>query len=186
MSGQPHRKTRRTFNIAGHAHALTFSCYHGLKLLNNNRTRQWLLEAVDLARDRYRFDVWAYVIMPEHVHLLIRPNSVYDMSAILKAIKQPVARKAMQYLREHDPALLAELAVRRPSGRTEHRFWQQGGGYDRNIHDPATARHIIDYIHHNPVRRGLAAGPIDWPWSSARWYADLGDVKLAIDQPDFC
>jgi hypothetical protein len=59
------------------------------------------------------------------------------------------------------------------------------GGYDRNITDPDTARQVIDYIHHNPVRRGLALTPEEWTWSSARWYAVLKPVPLEIDPPTF-
>lgn len=40
---------------------------------------------------------------------------------------------------------------------------------------------MIDYIHRNPVRRELIRTPEEWPWSSARWYAGLRDVPLAID-----
>ena len=65
--------------------------------------------------------------------------------------------------------------------RTRHRFWQPGGGYDRNITSSAALRAVIDYIHANPVRRGLAARVQDWDGSSARRYAGLRPVKLEID-----
>ncbi len=65
--------------------------------------------------------------------------------------------------------------------RGEHRFWQQGGGYDRNIAKPEVAWASVAYIHGNPVRRGLVAADVDWPWSSAGWYAGDRDVKLAMD-----
>jgi putative transposase len=61
------------------------------------------------------------------------------------------------------------------------RFWQPGGGYDRNITSTEALRAMIDYIHANPVRRGLVARPEDWEWSSARWYAGLRPVKLEMD-----
>lgn len=61
------------------------------------------------------------------------------------------------------------------------RFWQPGGGFDRNVRDYAELSREIEYIHHNPVRRGLVANPIDWPWSSARWYAGLRDGQIEID-----
>src|SRR5262249_48785979 len=65
--------------------------------------------------------------------------------------------------------------------RLRHRFWQPGGGYDRNITSAAALRAVIDYIHANPVRRGLVARAEDWEWSSARWYAGLRPVKLEMD-----
>jgi hypothetical protein len=65
--------------------------------------------------------------------------------------------------------------------RVRHRFWQPGGGYDRNITSIAALRAMIDYIHANPVRRGLVAKPEDWEWSSACWYAGARPVKIEMN-----
>ena len=81
---------RRNYNDPGHAHCFTFCCYRRLKLLNADRTRTWVCEAVDAARDELGWDVWAYVLMPEHVHLLACPRDhVYDVAAFRKAVKEP-------------------------------------------------------------------------------------------------
>ncbi len=66
-------------------------------------------------------------------------------------------------------------------GRVEHCIWQPAGGYDRNICKSRTAWQSVSYIHHNPVRRGLAATETDGEWSSARWYAGDADVRLPMD-----
>ena len=63
----------------------------------------------------------------------------------------------------------------------EYRFWQQGGGYDRNFDNVAAAWASVEYIHRNPVRRGLVDCPTDWTWSSARWYAGLDGVLIEMD-----
>jgi REP-associated tyrosine transposase len=176
------RKTRRTFNLTNHSHELTFSCQHRWPLLSKDRTRAWFLDALDRARQRWEFDIWAYVIMPEHAHVLLYPRRpTYRIAGILKGIKQPVARRAIDYLRREAPQWLERLEVKRPTGKIEHRFWQQGGGYDRNIESAETAWAVVEYIHLNPVRRGLVESPIDWPWSSAAWYHGRSDVKLAMD-----
>ena len=172
---------RRNFNCPGHAHELTFSCYHGLPLLARDRTRRWFLDTLDQARTDHDFAVIAYVIMPEHVHLLLWPRrEAYDMAEIRRTIKQPVARRAMRYLERHAPHWLERL-TRRRGERMERLFWQSGGGYDRNVTDRATLRVMVDYIHANPVRRALAARPVDWPWSSARWYAGDAAAGLVMD-----
>jgi len=150
--------------------------------MDKTRTRLWFIEAIDVARRRWDFDLWAYVIMPEHVHLLLLPRRInYQVATILKAIKQPVARKALAYIRSESPRWLERLKIERPNGRLEYRFWQQGGGYDRNIHQAKTAWSVVEYIHNNPVRRGLADYPTDWEWSSARWYAGDENVRLEMD-----
>ena len=162
---------RRNHNDPGHAHGFTFCCYRRLKLLSKDRTRLWVCEAIAAARDELGWDVWAYVLMPEHVHLLVCPRDrVYDVAAFRKAVKEPVGRRAMAHLEAHAPAFLSRL-TRRRGRRTERLFWQSGGGHDRNLITPEAVRAQIDYLHLNPVRRGLCERPTEWAWSSARDYA---------------
>ncbi|MBE3134509.1 MAG: transposase, partial [Acidobacteria bacterium] len=94
------RKTRRTFNEAGHAHFLTFSCVNRWPLLSNDRTRAWLVEAIETARRRREFDLYAFVIMPEHVHLLVRPRQPRQSTGrFLYDVKRPVSWRAETWLR---------------------------------------------------------------------------------------
>ena len=66
-----HRKRCRGYNTPGEAHELTFSCFWRLPLLSKDRSRQWFVEALDDAPRRRDFLVWAYLIMPEHVHVIV-------------------------------------------------------------------------------------------------------------------
>jgi len=166
---------RKTLNIPGHAHALTFSCYRRYPFLTRPRTCQWLADAINQASAELGYKVLAYVMMPEHVHLLVFPNHAsYDISAFTRALKQPVSRQAMRYLEKHEPQWLPRL-TRTRGKKTERLFWQSGGGYDRNIVEPGTLHATVDYIHENPVRRGLVKQAVDWSWSSARGYAGIHD-----------
>ncbi len=176
------RKTCRRENDPGNAHSLTFSCFKGRSFLSRDRTRQWFVEALSTARVGHHFDLWAYVLMPEHVHLLIFPrDDSYSISDILRDLKQPVTCKAVAYIRTHAPSFLPMMRDQQPSGRTTYRFWQRGGGYDRNLIEPRTIHSTIAYIHANPVRRGLVLSPDDWAWSSAQYFASQGDVPLVPD-----
>lgn len=116
----PKYKTCHRCNDPGDAHELTFSCYRGYPLLAKDRTRNWMIASLRRARDKYAFDLWAYVIMPEHVHLLIRPRRLrYDISRILTALKWPVAHWALAYLRERAPNWIERLTKRdRVTGST--------------------------------------------------------------------
>ena len=71
---------------------------------------------------------------------------------------------------------------RQPDGRESHRFWQRGGGYDRNLRSVADVHEKINYIHGNPVRRGLVGGPEEWLWSSYRSWMDGIDEPIRIDR----
>jgi putative transposase len=175
-------KRRVRFNEPEQPRELTFSCYRQYAFLGRERTCEWFCEALDKARRKFAYQLWSYVVMPEHVHVLINPGHAPErMSAFLQAVKEPVARKAIRHFKDQAPAWLARVTI--PEGRrVRHRFWQPCGGYDRNITSHETLRAMIDYIHANPVRRGLVARAEDWEWSSARWYARLLPVKLEMDE----
>ncbi len=119
--------------------------------------------------------------MPEHVHILIWPaKEVYSISAILKAIKQSVSRRAVAWLKSNNPEGLIWLATGRKD--KPYQFWQDGGGYDRNIRNAKTLRAVFSYIHRNPVKRRLVNCPEDWPWSSARDWSGLPAGAIPIDK----
>jgi putative transposase len=118
--------------------------------------------------------------MPEHVHLMLRPDpDVADATEVCRAIKQPVARRLPHRWRTLDARVLHRLAV----SQDRHRFWQAGGGFDRNVRDEDELLRELWYIHANPVSRGLVDHPSQWAWSSARGYLGLDDrVPLDADE----
>jgi putative transposase len=137
------------------------------------------------ARESMNLDLWAYVIMPEHVHLLIRPrNKDYKMGHILAALKRPVSAKAKAYMvATNNTSWLDRLTVHEGK-QVSFRFWQAGGGYDENLTHERSLEEVIAYIHGNPVRRGLVEQGSDWYWSSARyWEGDLSG-PLIMDSLD--
>jgi putative transposase len=174
-------KRVRHYDVPGEARCLTFCCYHRFPFLEKDRTRQWFLEALQAARAEWGFALWAYVLMPEHVHVLLLPRlEAPSLTGILRDLKEPVGRKAVAYLEKHAPAWLEKITVREGK-RVRRRFWQPGSGFDRNIREMQVVLAEIDYIHANPVRRGLVARPKDWQWSSAPWYAGIGPVPIEMD-----
>ena len=180
--GEPHRKRCKRLNVPGDAHYLTFSCFGRLPLLARDRSRQWLTDAIDQARLSHPFDLWAYVIMPEHVHVVLLPREGTQISRLLSAIKLPVSRRAVAWLQANQPEFLTPIEDVQPNGNRHLRFWQRGGGYDRNLRSVADIHEKIRYVHENPVRRGLVETPTDWPWSSARAWSFGEDAPLAIDR----
>jgi putative transposase len=166
------RKLRRSSDDVTAAHALTFSCFGGQALLSRERPCLWLVEALDRARRGHAFDLWAYVFMPNHVHLIVWPrDDVFRVRSVLTAIKLPVSRRAVAWLSREAPGFLPRLLDAQPSGTSKYRFWQPGGGYDRDLQGPGTIHAAIDYIHANPVRAGLVDRAEQWRWSSAAYFA---------------
>lgn len=177
-SGHRHRKRVKHFHEPGDLHELTFSTYRRKPLLTNDRWRRWLSQSIDKARQKQSCRLVAFVYMPEHVHLLILPENPdrKTISRYLSTTKRPVSVNVKQALTESGSALLKQLTVLERPGKTVFRFWQEGPGYDRNMNDERTVLTAIDYIHENPVRRGLCRSAVDWKWSSARWYASEGTI----------
>ncbi len=181
MSPQ-HRKRKKTFNIPGHAHCLTYSCHKRLPPLCHDTSRHWVIKAMEAARQRHSIYIWAYAIMPDHVHLLVMPRTEqYSIQKLLFSLKRPVSWKAKRFLiAAHDSKWTDRLTVAK-GPRTVFRFWQPGGGFDRNICSSKGIAQVAAYLHANPVRRGLVNEPTDWYWSSARWWAGDRAGPLEVD-----
>ena len=141
-----------------------------------------MLDALQLTRQRGQCDLWAYVIMPEHMHVVLLPHPGIKISAILTTSKQSVSKRAILWLRENRPDFLPKLEDIQPDGRRHVRFWQRGGGYDRNLRSVADVYEKIEYVHNNPVRRGLAKHAVSWPWSSCRAWETGLDEPIGIDR----
>jgi len=150
-------KTIKHYHEPGDLRELTFSCYRQMKLLTNDAWRGYLARAIDKASEQHRFNLVAFVFMPEHVHLLVYPlGDRPPIDGYLAALKHPVSVAVKRDLRATDSPLLKRLTVRERAGKESFRFWQEGPGYDRNLQKPATVLSSIDYIHLNPVRRNLS------------------------------
>ena len=176
------RKRLKHINEPYNAHEITFSCYKGMPLLSSNLARRWVIEALKSGRVKMDYSIIAFVIMPEHIHLIVFPNnSEYNISLFLKSIKQSVSRKASNWLKNNNMELYKKLTISSKNGKPVFRFWQAGGGYDRNIRKYNTLIQMIDYIHNNPVRRGLVENPADWEWSSYNYYEKGFYPIISID-----
>ena len=128
-----HRKRCKRWDVPYGVHCLTFSTYQRRPFLNRDRCRQWVVEGIARARERLGFHLWAWVIMPEHVHLVVWVREGIGISDILKSIKSSVARRALYWAERHAPDSLRLFEYVNGNGQVEHRFWQAGGGYERLI-----------------------------------------------------
>ena len=160
-----------TITNPGHVHELTFSCYQRQPLLSDDVWRGMLAESINRAMEGHRYRLTAFVFMPEHVHLMVYPLPEADtIAALLRAVKRPFSYRVKQLLTESASQLIERLTMRQRPGVTTFRYWQEGPGYDRNLTKLSTVLAAIDYLHQNPVRRGVVKTAADWKWSSARYY----------------
>ncbi|HUD54026.1 MAG TPA: transposase [Terracidiphilus sp.] len=140
----------RRYQQAGDLHFITYSCYRRQPKLGTVAPRAAFERSLEQTRRSYGFCVLGYVVMPEHVHLLVSEPGLARLATAPQALKQSVSRT---------------LALRRAEP-----FWEQRY-YDFNVRSHQKHIEKLRYIHSNPVRRGLAAKPEDWLWSSFRHYA---------------
>ena len=156
------------------ARFVTFSCYRRQVLFGDDPSRDLFVEHLEVQRQRLGFDVFAYVVMPEHVHLVVLPRDG-EIGPVLRGIKQGFGQRMIRLFREREDPVLEYIE----DSDGIVRFWQRGGGHDRNVRDDEAMRNHIEYIHFNPVKRGLVERGVDWKWSSARDYArESGVVKI--------
>jgi putative transposase len=139
----------KRYQQARELHFVTFSCYRRQPLLVSARAKRLFEVALEQARRQYGFFVTGYVIMPEHVHLLLSEPERGTLARALQAVKQSVARR---------------LIAGRPH------FWQ-ARYYDFNVWTKRKRIEKLCYMHRNPVKRGLVEKPEDWAWSSFRHYS---------------
>jgi putative transposase len=144
----------KRFQNTGQSHFLTFSCYHRRPMFTTASSRLLFESAPERTRRKFGLRVYAYVVMPEHIHLLVSEPERGTLADALKSLKQGIARRL---IRDDE------------CGCGQH-FWQKRY-YDFNIRNHPQFVEKIRYIHRNPVKRGLCERPEDWEWSSFRHYA---------------
>lgn len=150
----------------GDLHFITFCCYQRRPLLACARSRNLAVQILKEVRARYHFRVVGYVIMPEHVHLLISECGSARPSTILQVFKQRLSRRWRRKQRVPKGQLALAFPSKEPALR---RFWQRRY-YDFNIYSRAKVIQKLHYMHANPVREKLVWHPGDWPWSSWCFY----------------
>jgi putative transposase len=166
----------------GDFHFITFSCHRRLQLLGSARRRDLVVRALEKVRVKYKLVVIGYVVMSEHVHLLVSEPMIQDLSVAIKALKQSVSRQVWGSSRPLDLRQTELFAPAASSEKRPRRFWQPRF-YDFNVRTEKKRIEKLRYIHRNPVTRGLAERPQDWRWSSARFYLRDEQGPVAINVP---
>ena len=163
------------FHQSGQSHFVTFCCYHRRRLLDTDESCRIFESALERVRRSYRLYVYGYVVMPEHVHLLLsEPNCPTQAKIGLEWATRP-----QQYTLADALKSLKQGVSRRLLGNAEH-FWQKRY-YDFNIRNYPQFVEKLRYIHRNPVKRGLCERPEDWEWSSFQHYSSGCEGRVEIE-----
>ena len=151
----------KRFQETRHLHFITFSCYHRAALLAAPQARSIFEQTLESVRKWYGLYLSGYVVMPEHVHLLVSEPERGKLSTAIQMLKQNVASK----LRTH---------------AGDSPFWQ-ARYYDFNVWSERKRIEKLRYLHRNPVKRGLVDSPEEWVWSSFRHYVSGMEGVVEIE-----
>jgi REP-associated tyrosine transposase len=168
-------------------HFITFSCYQRRPLLSTAAARDLFVQELARVRAEYTFKLVGYVVMLNHVHLLISEPVKGTPSTVMQMMKQRVSRKMRSSSKTPASAVSAPFSVSAPSsvfeggsrpqlpfrlnegGQEGKAFWQERF-YDFNVYRSGKVKEKLNYMHANPVIRRLVQRPEDWPWSSWSFY----------------
>ena len=162
-------KGLRRWYGGGDLHYITCSCYRRQPFLGSASRRDLFLKIFEEVRQKYEFQVVGYVVMPEHIHLLIGEPDDGSIAVIMQVLKQRVSHQCLSRARSRLAQNTAPPA-----------FWLPRS-YDFNVFSKKKVAEKLDYIHWNPVKRGLVDSPEKWRWSSYRYYALGEDGPVTID-----
>lgn len=148
----------KRYQQTGDLHFITFSCFQRLPFLSGSHAKHVFQEMLETLRKRHGRFIAGYVLMPEHVHLLLTEPRHITLDSILRVLKGQTSR-SLRGARDQ--------------------FWQRRY-YDFNIFTEAKRVEKLRYIHRNPVTRGLVEKPQDYSWSSfLQWSTgELGRVEI--------
>jgi putative transposase len=149
----------KRFHGDGSYHFITFSCYNRLPYLHNDTARILFEEQLERVRKKHDFYLFGYVLMPEHVHLLMSEPKLRRLEDTMRVLK-------------------GETSKHLKGDRIQ--FWQRRY-FDFTVVTHRKHVEKLKYIHRNPVERGLVEHPEDWPWSSYRHYLTGEASRVEIE-----
>jgi putative transposase len=128
-------------------------------------------------------NIVAYVIMPEHIHMVTSNPEEGSLSDIMRDFKRFTSNEITRKLERDNKASLLDVLQKsavKGKGNTEYKVWQDGF-HPEAIHSETFLRQKVEYIHYNPVRRGLVSTPEEWRYSSARNYLSNDETIIKVD-----
>ena len=163
----------KRFHQTGALHFITWSCCDRQPLLGTTESRNLLLKVLEQMRNRYRFTVVGFVVMPEHLHLLMSEPLMGNISRAISAVKLGYTRRVLS---ENPHFWKSPPEVGHPSDAVSRHVWMKRY-YDFNVYSSLKITETLHYMHQNPVVRGLVERPEQWDWSSFRFYA-CGESRM--------
>jgi putative transposase len=175
-------RNRKDFEIFGSLYYVTSTIVGFIRVFDDRRICDIFMENLSFYQQRGDFSLIAYVLMPEHFHLILKTNAEHSVSQCIGNFKRITSRQISSFLNSDCQfQLLSNLRIMAAlEPASDSRIWKPRFDCFVVIKE-ATLGQKINYIHNNPVKRGLIENCEDWPYSSARNYARREDTIIPVD-----
>ena len=167
--------TRRVYDQEKHVHFVTFSCYKRRRFLNPDRAKRIVIGQLGSRLTKQNGICSGFVVMPDHIHALIWFLEIGQLSSFMDVWKTQTSKSLKELFQTQFSAYWKQIPETDP-------IWQ-ARYYGFNVWSCRKFEEKLVYMHQNPVRAGLVERPIDWAWSSARWYEQRKSVGIKIQWP---
>jgi REP element-mobilizing transposase RayT len=160
---------------------ITGATYRRVPVFATHKHCEIFVDNLRFYRRKYGFDVFGFVLLPDHYHLLLNVPPEVSLTDLLRDFKSAVGKQIVEDLKKtNQRVLLHRLKLLHPPRRHKDARFRvlQPDNFIKRIVSDKFFQQKLDYIHLNPVREGLAENPADYPYCSARWYA-RGEEELA-------
>jgi len=169
----------RHYDNDGFARFITFGTHNRIPILVGELFCNLIIDSIDAVREIHSFKLIGYVIMPEHIHLVIIPKNYQPVGQLIGKFKEVSSKEIHKALKVNGQEFVKRFTVVR--NRLERfSFWQRRC-FDYNCRSESSMWEKVNYCHNNPVRRQLVGSPDEWPYSSYNWYNNRTNVKMKID-----
>ena len=158
---------------------ITSSVSGWINIFNDDRYCKIIIDELKYRRDKKQIELYGYVIMPNHIHLLLSSNK---LSNLIRSFKSHTARKIIDDLinKKNDRVLnKLKLFKKKSKVQSEYQLWQEGF-HPKLIISEKEFLQKLDYIHRNPISDGIVEEPYKWKYSSYNNYYG-GDIIIGLD-----
>lgn len=167
---------------------ITSSVVDWIKIFNEKKIVDILIESIKYCQSNKGLEIYAYVIMPEHFHMVCRSISDNTLSDIFRDFKKYTSRSIIRYLKEKNSKIYSSwlekfrIDINDLYSSEHYKLWQNGFN-PKELSSNKVIDQKIEYIHKNPVEAGLVLKQDDYLYSSARNYSEKkGAIDVVVTQ----
>lgn len=167
------------------AHYITLQVVQWADIFTRKIYRDIVIESLKYCQKEKDLEIYAYVIMSNHIYMLVRSNKE-DLGGTIRDFKRHTSKEIIKIVKEKNESrrdwllMIFKYSANKHKRNSEYQFWTHEN-HAEEIYSNKFIEQKLNYIHNNPVRAGIVEKPKDYLYSSARNYSDLVSVLDVIE-----